>query len=308
MTARKIWFMGTGKFAALCLDGLIRRNIAFSKIITGSPSRSGRAGKEIPSPVELTASSLGLSVEHPGKLSGNTSLLHDLESESDSPDVIFVIDFGQIIREPYLSCMCLNIHPSLLPEYRGATPIQRALLEGRTYTGVTLFRLNKEMDTGDIAAQRRIDIHPDDNASDLYEKLAGLGCDMAFAAIQDLAGLTFTKQDDSRATYAPKLEKAEFALSFTMTAKKFTDTVRALDMSGGAYTEIRNKRVKIWRAFIREDIKSASPGQVMDCSGNPVISCCDFCVELAEVQSEGKNKVSGSEWVRGMRLKNGDTV
>ena len=306
MTARNIWFIGTGKFAALCLEGLIRHNMAFRKIITGNPTRSGRSGKENPSPVELAASSLGLTVTRTGKLSENTALLHDLES--DSPDVIFVIDFGQIIRDPLLSHMCLNIHPSLLPEYRGAAPIQRALLDGRDYTGVSLFRLAREMDAGDILSQRRIDIHDTDNASDLYAKLASIGSDLAFSAVQNLPSLTFTPQDNTKATYAPKLDKSEFALDFTMTARKFTDTVRALDMSGGAYAVIAGKRVKIWRAVIRKDIESNTPGQVMECVNNPVISCSDFGVELADVQSEGKNRVAGSEWIRGVRLKNGDTV
>ena len=306
MTAKNIWFIGTGKFAALCLEGLIKHNIAFRKIITGNPTRSGRSGKENPSPVELTASSLGLNVTRTGKLSENNSLLHDLES--DSPDVIFVIDFGQIIREPILSHLCLNIHPSLLPEYRGAAPIQRALLDGKNYTGVTLFRLAQEMDAGGIVAQRRIDIIDVDNASDLYAKLSAIGSDLAFEALQDFSSMTFTPQDDKLATYAPKLGKTDFVLDFTMTAKKFTDTVKALDMSGGAYAEIKGKRVKIWRAAVREDLKSGISGQVMECINNPVISCSDFGVELVEVQSEGKNRVTASEWARGVRLKNGDIV
>ena len=164
------------------------------------------------------------------------------------------------------------------------------------------------MDAGDILAQKHIELHPNDNASDLYRRLAELGCDFAAEAVKNLEGLTFTPQDDSLATYAPKLDKAEFALSFTMTAQKFTDTVRALDMSGGAYALIRGKRVKIWRALIREDLATTTPGQVMECSPNPVISCCDFGVELVEVQAEGRNRTQASEWARGVRLKHGDTV
>ena len=298
--------MGTGKFAALCLEGLVKRNVHLHRIITGLPTRSGRNGKENPSAVELTASSLGLNVERTGRLSENSSLLHALEE--DSPAVIFVIDFGQIIREPYLSRLCLNIHPSYLPEYRGAAPIQRTLLDGKDYAGVSVFRLAAAMDAGDILAQKHIELHPNDNASDLYRRLAELGCDVAAEAVKNPEGLTFTPQDDSLATYAPKLDKAEFALSFTMTAKRFTDTVRALDMSGGAYAVIRGKRVKVWRAVVREDLRSQTPGQVLECSGNPVISCCDCGVELVEVQAEGRNKTQGSEWLRGMRLKHGDAV
>ena len=306
MKKQVMWFIGTGKFAALCLEGLIKHNIAFRRIITGLPTRSGRNNQENPSAVELAASALGLTVERTGRLSENAALLQALEE--DSPDVIFVADFGQIVREPYLSRMCINIHPSLLPEYRGAAPIQRALLDSRDKTGVTVFRLSAKMDAGDILAQRPIPIQPGCNASDLYESLAAIGSELAAIAAHDESVRTFTPQDDSQATYAPKLDKAEFALEFTMTAKRFTDTVRALDMSGGAYAVIRGKRVKVWRAVVREDITSQTPGQVLECSGNPVISCSDCGIELVEVQAEGRSRTQGSEWARGMRLKHGDTV
>ncbi len=301
-----IWFIGTGKFAALCLENFIRRHIPLHRIITGLPTRSGRSGKENPSPVELAASSLGLTVERTGKLSQNQQLIHELAE--DNPAIIFVIDFGQIVREPFLSRMCLNIHPSLLPEYRGAAPIQRALLDGRAYTGVSVFRLAESMDAGDIFGQVRTEILPNENASDLYMRLSEMGCEIAAQAVRNPETLTFTAQNDSLATYAPKLGKIDFELTFSMTAKNFTDSVRALDMSGGAYAVIRNKRVKIWRSVLREDIKAKIHGQVLECSGEPVIACADFGVELAEVQSEGKNRVSGSEWLRGLRLKCGDIL
>ena len=302
----KIWFIGTGKFAALCLENFIRKNIPLHRIITGLPTRSGRNNRENPSAVEAAASALGLTVERTGKLSENQMIIRELYD--DDPAIIFVIDFGQIIREPFLSRMCLNIHPSLLPEYRGAAPIQRALLDGRAFTGVSVFRLAEAMDAGDIFGQERTEIRPDENASELYMRLAEMGCEIAAEAVKNIDSLSFTPQDDSKATYAQKIAKPEFELLFTMPAKKFTDTVRALDMSGGAFAVIRGKRVKIWRAVLREDIRAKFHGQILDCSGNPVIACADFGVELAEVQSEGKNRVSGAEWMRGLRLKQGDIL
>ena len=304
--SNKIWFIGTGKFAALCLEGLIRKHVQLHRIITGLPTRSGRNNRENPSAVELAALNFGLTAERTGKLSENHTIIRELYD--DNPEIIFVIDFGQIIREPFLSRMCLNIHPSLLPEYRGAAPIQRALLDGRNYTGVSVFRLAEAMDAGDIFGQERTEILPDESASVLYKRLAETGCDIAAEAAQNPETLTFTPQNDSLATYAPKIDKANFALTFSMTAKKFTDTVRALDMSGGAYAVIRGKRVKIWRAFPRVDIRGKTPGEILECSGNPVIACADFGVELVEVQSEGKNRVFGSEWMRGLRLKCGDIL
>ena len=221
-------------------------------------------------------------------------------------DIAVVAAYGLLLPKVCLEAFqygCINIHGSLLPRWRGAAPIQRALLDGKNYTGVTVFRLAKAMDAGDILAQKRIDISANDSASTLYESLAEIGSSLAAEALSSREGLAFTPQDDSLATYAPKLDKKDFALTFSMTAEKFSSTVKALDMSGGAYIMIRGKRVKIWRASVRNDLKSDTPGQVLECAENLVVSCSDCGVELAEVQSEGKNKISGQQWARGIRLK-----
>jgi len=287
---KNIWFIGTGNFAALCLENLVNDGLSFSKIITGLPTRSGRNGKENPSAVELKAVSLGLKIERTGKLNENENLLAELEN--NTPDLIFVIDFGQIIKEPFLNAPqfgCINIHPSLLPEYRGAAPIQRALLDGKNYTGVSVFRLVKAMDAGGILAQEKFLIPKDFNASDLYRELSKIGSKIAFEAVEK-NNFNLTPQDEALATYAEKLNKNDFELSQSMTAEKFCNTVRALDMSGGAFMMINNKRVKIWRAEIHNEN-----------SKNPVISCSDFNVDLIEVQSEGKKRTSGEDWARGVR-------
>ena len=299
-----MWFIGTGQFASLCLEGLVKRGLSFTRIITGNPTRSGRNSKENPSAVETKANGLGLNVTRTGKLSQNEELIAALEAEN--PGVIFVVDFGQIIREPFLSRLCLNIHPSLLPEYRGAAPIQRALLDGKKHTGVTVFRLAAKMDAGEILAQSEIDIAPSDNASDLYLRLSEIGSRIAFESLRN-EPLKFSAQDDSLSTYANKIDKSEFEVSFTDSALRFVNTVRALDMSGGAYAVISGKRVKIWRARIRRDI-SGECGHVMNIEGNPVIMCSDYGVELQEVQSEGKRKMTGREWSAGLRLKAGDVL
>ena len=302
MNASDLWLVGTGNFAALCLEGLTRRGMTFSRIITGNPTRSGRNNREYPSPVEVKASELGLTVTRTGKLTENHELIDALTHEN--PPVIFVIDFGQIIRDPFLSRMCLNIHPSLLPEYRGAAPVQRALLDGQTRTGVTVFRLVKAMDAGGILAQSEIHIDPSENASDLYARLADVGCEIACEAMKN-DELTFVPQDDSLATYAPKLEKDEFSLAFTMNAADFVNRVRALDMSGGAWVMAGGKRLKVWRACVIEGVKPGMPGEVMSIEGCLTVSCGDSCVGLMEVQSEGKRRMTAREWATGLRLKAG---
>ncbi|MBQ6971729.1 MAG: methionyl-tRNA formyltransferase [Synergistaceae bacterium] len=296
-----MWFIGTGQFAAMCLEGLTRRGLTFTRIITGKPTVSGRGKKEHPSPVEVMAGTLGLTVTRTGKLTENQELIDALEAEN--PGVIFVIDFGQIIREPFLSRMCLNIHPSFLPEYRGAAPIQRAILGGHERTGVTVFRIAQEMDAGGILAQSAADIAPSDYASDMFPRLAETGCEIACDALKNPGGLTFTPQDDSLATVAPKISKAEFELKPEDPALKFVNTVRALDMSGGAWVMAGRKRVKVWRACLRNDITGGTPGNILADGGNPVMICGDFGVELQEVQAEGKRRMTGREWALGMRGK-----
>ena len=304
MELKNIWFAGTGNFAALCLEELIKSGLTFSKIITGLPTRSGRNGKENPSQVELKANSLGLDVTRTGKLNDNLELLR--EFEKDTPELIFVIDFGQIIKEPFLSSPkygCLNIHPSLLPEYRGAAPVQRALLNGEKYTGVTVFKLVKAMDAGGILAQEKFEIPENFNASDLYKELSKKGCKIAVEALEKIPEFNLTPQDDLKATYAEKLNKNEFELSFSMKAEKFCNKVRALDMSGGTFILINNKRVKIWRVKLHDEIKnSKNHGLLVSLENNPIFSCEDFCVEFVEVQSEGRKKTTGCEWARGAHL------
>lgn len=307
-TTKNFWFIGTGQFAALCLEGLTRNNITFSKIITGLPTRSGRNGKEKVSPVEHKASELGLITTRTGKLSGNHELISALNE--NTPQVIFVIDFGQLVREPFLSAPktgCINIHPSLLPEYRGAAPIQRALLDGKSYTGVSAFKLVNVMDAGDILVQERVTILPDDNASDLYMRLSELGCKITAEALNDVDNMKFTPQDNSRATFANKLDRGEFEISFNMAAEKLCNTIRALDMSGGAFMFVRNRRVKFWRVKVY-DTCSEIPGRVLRIDDKLIISCSQFAVEVVEIQSEGKKRTTGVEWARGMRLKTGDIL
>ena len=294
------WFTGTGIFAALCLENFFKNQITFTKILTGLPTRSGRNGKENPSAVELKANSLGLAVTRTGKLNDSPEILQALEQEK--PDVIFVIDFGQIIKEPFLSLPrfgCWNIHPSLLPAYRGAAPIQRALMNGSEQSGVSLFRLVKAMDAGEIIAQEKIKISHELSASDLYTELSRAGVEISVKALKNLPALNLTPQNDSLATYAEKINKNEFELSSSMTAENFLNVVRALDMSGGAYIIFKGKRLKIWRVKLRHDVKTETPGQVLIFEGRPVFTCSDYGAELLEVQAEGKKKTSGAEWARG---------
>ncbi len=306
-----IWFISTGKFGALCLEKLAGK-IKFTRIITGQPTRSGRNNQQNISEVEKTARELNLNdiIIRTGRLSENQDLLNIFNAQT--PDLIFVIDFGQIIREPFLSSPklgCINIHPSLLPELRGAAPIQRALLQNFKYTGVSVFKLTQEMDAGKIFAQEKFLIPENFTAQDLYKTLSEIGSDLAVEVVKKLPDCDFEIQDDSKATYAPKIEKHEHELNFEMTALDFVNHVRALNMSGGAYVVLKNnKRLKIVKAVIQN--ASGNSGTLLEISSehNPVIACREKSVELLEIQPEGKKILTGSQWLNGMRLKTGDII
>lgn len=300
----RIWFVGTGKFAALCLKNLVENNIELEKIITSLPTRSGRGGKEQESQVELEALKLNLNniVTRTGLLSKNEDLINAVNN--NAPDLIFVIDFGQIIREPFLNAAkfgCLNIHPSLLPKWRGAAPVQRALMSGDDKVGVTVFRLVAAMDAGGILAQGGLNINKDTGAEELYEKLSALGVELVINKIKLGELDNLISQDDKLASYADKISRDEFEVSFSMSADEFNNRVRALNASGGAFVMFNGKRLKIWKTHVidGEVLENLKPDKERE---GIIFKCADKAVSLIEVQPEGKGRMSGLAWARGQRI------
>ena len=315
----RLWFMGSGAFAARCLTHLsasLFPGLSLECVITGNPTRAGRGLRETVSRVEEVALALGLPLERTGPLSENGPLLEAVTASP--PDAILVVDFAQLIREPFLDAPrwgCLNIHPSLLPRWRGAAPIQRALMSGDAETGVTVFRLVPEMDAGPILRQVSIPVEPTATASELYEKLSLRGSQIALEGVQYLLNRPnnvfhfFKKQDDGAATYAPKIGKAEGGVSWDGEALRIHNIVRALDASFGAFAAVRGARLKIWRTLPCGEGEGKDVGRVLRFSdGFPVVGCGGGALRLDEVQAEGKKRVGGDEWARGLRLEEGDML
>lgn len=315
----RLWFMGSGAFAARCLTHLsasLPPGVSLERVITGNPTRAGRGLRETVSRVEEVALALGLPLERTGPLSENGPLLEAVTASP--PDAILVVDFAQLIREPFLDAPrwgCLNIHPSLLPRWRGAAPVQRALMSGDVETGVTVFRLVPEMDAGPILRQVSIPVEPTATASELYEKLSLRGSQIALEGVQYLLNRPnnvfhfFKKQDDGAATYAPKIGKAEGGVSWDWEALRIHNVVRALDASFGAFAAVRGTRLKIWRTLPCGEGEGKDVGCVLRFSdGFPVVGCGGGALRLDEVQAEGKKRVGGDEWARGLRLREGDVL
>ena len=305
----RIWFVGGGAFAASCLSHM-SRNLTFEKILTGMPTKAGRGLKDQLSCVEKTALGLGLPCERVDRLSRDEGILEILAA--NPPDLVFVVDFAQLIREPLLNAPrwgCLNIHPSLLPRWRGAAPVQRALMNGDKTSGVTVFRLVEEMDAGPILVQREVPLSVATTAEELFETLALAGSQIAFYGVESLisGSYQFLDQNSEFATYAVKISKAETQTSWSQDNLRVHNTVRALNFSTGAFVLVGNKRLKLWKTLPVEG--EGTPGEILRFSeGNPVVACRRGALLLLEVQSEGKRKVGGAEWACGNRLQTGEVL
>ncbi|MDI9387744.1 MAG: methionyl-tRNA formyltransferase [Synergistota bacterium] len=305
----RLWFFGTGHFASACLRH-ITKEINFELIVTSPPSRGGRGMKLIPTPVEEECALLGFPVLHSGRVSEEPELVERLQESP--PASILVVDFGQRIREPFLSKPawgCLNIHPSMLPAYRGAAPVQRALMNGEGSTGVTLFRLVEEMDAGPILLQEEWRIGERESAGEILEILAEKGSKLYIQGVECLReeSCGFREQDSEMATYAPKIQNMEAEFFWTAPSRVIVFTVRAMNPSPGAFVAHGGRRLKIWEAVLHHS--SGHPGEVLGfVDGNPIVAASEGSIVLLNVQPEGKRRTGGAEWARGNRLKRGDIL
>lgn len=299
----ELWFFGTGTFAARCL-ALLSAALPFSLVVTAPPSLGGRGLKQILSPVEVLCAERGIALHRSPSVVSDEKLLRALERVR--PHSILVVDFGQKIRDPFLSAPlhgCLNIHPSLLPRYRGAAPVQRALMNGDERTGVTLFRLVEEMDAGPILLQDDLFLGGHETAGEVLDVLAAKGGNLYRKGVQCLieGSCTFTDQNSESISYAPKIANNEAEFFWRSPARTALNLVRALNPTPGAFVRTDGKRLKVWEAAVSS--LRGMPGQVLGFEGGyPVIGMEDGALVLRSVQPEGKKRMDGGEWARGVRL------
>jgi len=303
-----IWFFGTGNFAARCLEK-ISAVYPPALVVTMPPARGGRGMKTLTVPVEEAALKLNLPLIRSSSVNNDEKLLALFHEKT--PDLIFVVDFGQKIGEPWLTGPkrgCLNIHPSLLPLYRGAAPVQRAIMDGAGKTGVTLFRLVEKMDAGPVWYQAESPIGPEENTSELLERMADLGSSLfirhAAAILNGTAVLA--EQDETKATSAPKIEKAEARLNPDLPALVLHHLVCGLSPVPGAYFMFRGKRIKVLKTRLSK--ASALKGSLKAVKGAVYLGTQEGSLELTSVQPEGKKAMPASEWVRGLKLRDNEMI
>lgn len=300
-------FMGTPDFAVPTLELLYNSGQQMLAVVTRPDRPKGRHLRLQAPPVKTFALEKNLPVYQPTDLSDRSfkSSLLNLGAE-----VIVVIAYGKIIPQWILTMPpygCINIHASLLPKYRGAAPIQRALMDGCTQTGVTSMLLDEGMDTGDILLQSKIQIGPDDTAGVLGEKLAQAGAGLLLKTLEGLAKdrISSHEQDENSVSYAPKIEKGEALLEWSKPAKQLKDLIRALNPHPGAYTFFQGKRLKVFEARIDKRTKGSQlqPGTVIDLEKDGiVVASADYPLVLNVVQPENKRKMNADEFLRGHQV------
>ena len=312
MKELKIIFMGTAELSCASLEKLARgENFSVVAVVTQPDKPKGRDLKPQPSPVKLLAEKLNLPVLQPAKARDEKfiSELHQLQ-----PDLVVVVAYGQILPPVILDLPkfgCLNVHTSLLPKYRGASPIQSAILNGETETGVTIMKMDAGLDTGDILAQTRTPVLPEDNSQTLHDRLAQLGADLLVATIPDFVGgkIRPRPQPAEGASYAAKIKKEDGKIDWSEPAEKNLNRLRAFTPWPGAFTflktEPKPQLLKIWKAEVVE--KSGKAGEILSADKDGiVVACGKNALRILELQREGGRRLLVQEFLAGHALKSGE--
>ena len=293
--------MGSPDFALPCLRELAA-NYAVVGVVTQPDRPAGRGRQLTPPSIKLLAQELSLPVIQPRRLKEPEAIQ---QLHTWAPAVIVVVAFGQILRQEVLDLPpygCINVHASLLPRWRGAAPIQAAILHGDRETGVTIICMDPGIDTGPVIGMRAISIQPDDTGGSLSERLAELGGKLLMETLPGYLNDQVKPQPQSEegATYAPLLKKEDGLLDFNQPAESLARRVRAFNPWPGTYTIWENQRLNIHQAHATTS-QSTQPGETVVHDSLPAIACTDGLLVLDEVQPAGKRSLPGQVFLRGAR-------
>jgi methionyl-tRNA formyltransferase len=299
----KTVFFGTPRWAVPSLEALVDSPIEVAGVVTNPDRPSGRGMELHPSPVKQAAVAAGLEVVQPSK-ARDPELAEWLRKVN--PDVVTVVAYGKILPLDLLEIPAhgfVNVHFSILPDYRGAAPVQRALMDGVSETGVSIMRLTEGMDEGPVYVVERIGVGADDTAGEVGDRLAEIG---ARALVDTLAAIDAgaavpTEQDHDRATYAPKIDDAEARVDWTRPSTAIRDHVRGLNPIPGAWTVLGDNRVKVLAARPTESELELEPGEADASSRGLIVGTGSGSVDLIEVQPAGRRRMSGADFARGLR-------
>ena len=298
----RVVFMGTPDFSVPVLQALVDAGHDIVAVYCQPPRPAGRGKKPRPSPVQLRAEALGLTVRHPVNFKADS----DRQDFADlNADIAIVVAYGLILPLAILDAPemgCLNIHASLLPRWRGAAPIHRAIIEGDTKTGVCIMQMEAGLDTGPVLRRAETAITSVDTTASLHDRLAALGAGLVVEVLAEMP-LPAEAQPDDGVTYARKIDKAEARIDFTLPASAVDRKIRGLSPFPGAWFEVEGERIKVLISEVSEG--QGSPGEIL---GETIIACGDGAVRLLTLQRAGKGAMSADAFLRGFTLETGVVI
>jgi len=306
----RIMFMGTPEISAVCLAELLSSDNEVAAVVTGKDKPRGRGNMMTPTAVKKMAEEAGIPVYTPDTLRSEEfmQVLNDVK-----PDLIAVVAYGKILPKAVLDYPefgCINVHVSLLPKYRGAAPMQRAIMCGETETGVTIMHMAEGLDTGDIISQEVFPIGPEDDFEAIHDRSAEVGGKLLVKTIAEIAQGTAKRipQDDSFATYAAKIEKTDCKIDFSRDAKILDPIIRGVTPIPGAFAYLGGKMLKIYKATPTDGKGRAGEVIALDPKGEGsfTVACGVGALCVKGVIPEGKGRMSAGDFIRGRKIQLGD--
>ena len=297
--------MGTPEFSVPILKSIYETNNKILEVYTQPPKKKNRGQKIMNSPIHEYSKKLGISVRNP--------IVFDDEEinhiEKLKPDLIIVVAYGKILPKRLLDLediLFINVHASLLPKWRGAAPIQRAIMNMDVETGVSIMKIAPELDAGPVLIQSKIKIAKETNYEELSGKISKLGAKLILDTLKIIKSkrVNFVAQNDSKATYAKKIEKTETRLNWNDDAEKVIAKINAFNPNPGCWFELNGNRIKIIKA--KKVMSKGIPGTILD--DNLTIACSKNAIRIIELKKEGKQKMTADEFLRGNKIKTGQSL
>ncbi len=311
----KVVYMGTPDFAVNTLESIVNAGHEVMMVVTQPDKAKGRGKKVLYTPVKEKALEYGLTVSQPEKVSEESFVA---QLKQMNPDVIVVVAFGQILPESILNIPkygCINVHASLLPAYRGAAPIQWAVIDGLSESGVTTMYMERGLDTGDIILQSKIPLAENETGGSLFDKLAVEGADLLIETLTQLenGSATRTKQDDSKSSYAKMLSKDMGNLDFSKSAITLERLIRGLNPWPSAYTRLDDKSLKVYEAKVLSDDEVVALGSLEQAPGTVIavdkksftVRCKEGALCIMNLQLEGKKRMDTAAFLLGYKIEIG---
>ncbi len=297
----RVIFMGTPDFSVPVLDALVDAGHEIAAVYCQPPRPAGRGKKDRQAPVHARAAELGLAVRHPQSLKGAAE---QAEFVALGADVAVVVAYGLILPQAVLDAPargCLNIHASLLPRWRGAAPIHRAIMAGDAETGICIMQMEAGLDTGPVLLREPVPIGPFETTGALHDRLSAMGAGLIVEALERLDTLRPERQPEDGVTYAAKIDKAEARVDWCREAAEIDRQIRGLAPFPGAWCEIAGERVKLLGSALAEG--SGAPGEVLrSAPGSVIVACGQGAVRLLRLQRAGRAAQDAGEFLRGMAV------